>query len=86
MKQKIMLLSALLFITVFLSATSIFIWDNDNDGTFPNPDNGQTIGTEFAIQKALEDNGFQYEINNSLPADLANYDMIFIALGKYCFG
>jgi hypothetical protein len=80
------LLVAFIFVTIYLNAISIFIWDNDNAGTFSNPDTGQTVGTEFPIQKALEDNGLQYEINTLLPVDLSGYDMLFIALGKYCFG
>jgi hypothetical protein len=72
--------------TGFLYSSSVFIWDNDNSGDFPNPDSGEIIGTEFALQKALEDNGRQYDIGWVLPDDLASYDILFIPLGKYCFG
>ncbi len=86
MKFRMLSVLILFVINITLFSTSIYIWDNDNGGDFYNPDSGEIIGTEFALQKAIEENGKQYEIGWVLPDDLLSYDILFIPLGKYCFG
>ncbi len=59
---------------------TIYVWDKDNGKTFTNPEGGGTIGCEHWLKQALLQNGCLYGSGTTLPADISNYDLIFICL------
>ncbi|MFO8061733.1 MAG: T9SS type A sorting domain-containing protein [bacterium] len=93
MKKKTILLLSILLIFAVLYAQNfnnvqIFIYDNDNQLYFSNPDNpAQQIGYEYNLVKAFEDLGFvlgdNLIVDNTLPAypDIHDYAAVFIVAG-----
>ena len=88
MERRIVYLLLMMFLgTVILSAQNVFIWDRDDGNTIMNPEDPWTyVGLEYAIVKALMENGITSVINTVLPDDLSNYDIIFAILGPWCEG
>jgi hypothetical protein len=62
------------------------IWDNDNASHYTDPDDWQSRGSEYGLQRALQANGVTYTTVTSLPQNLAGYDIVFVELGIYCVG
>ena len=67
-------------------ALQILIWDNDNNSHLTDPDNYQTVGCEYGLEKALESNLVYHDTVTELPDYLYEYDAIFATLGIYCVG
>lgn len=101
MKEKIKLFFIILFVLIiFLPKNSssqtfknikLYLWDNDYGATFENPDrDGQYIGYEYNVVKALNSLGYVNNINifisDTLPTTfekLRNYQALFIITGHY---
>jgi hypothetical protein len=64
------------------AGAGVLVYDHDNGQTFNDPGGRGKVGTEYAVKKALEENGvFDYEISRTLPADLSGYDAVFVLCG-----
>jgi hypothetical protein len=83
MRYILILILLLLFIAP-LSAQSIYVYDRDLGDIYRDPVTMKWIGCEFAIEKALSDNGYGYDIGTTLPPDLNHYDLLFVIMGQYC--
>ncbi|MCP4581852.1 MAG: hypothetical protein GY839_09540 [candidate division Zixibacteria bacterium] len=86
---RICLIAAMMFsfnIIADAQTLIILVWDNDNDSYYTDPGDGQVHGSEYGIQRALQDNFVNYSTVTSLPTDLSSYDIVFVALGIYCVG
>jgi hypothetical protein len=62
---------------------SVFIWDADDGDQLTDPLGEGTIGTQYALYRALGALGFSPMTSTVLPATLSGYDMIFVATGWY---
>jgi len=63
----------------------VLIWDNDNDiATIWDPELGDLVGAEAGIVRALQDAGIDFILNNLLPGNLDDYEMIFCTMGTWC--
>ena len=67
-------------------AQQVLIWDNDNNSDFLDPEGTGYVGCEYKIQQALTANGITHTTVSALPADLSEYDVVFVTLGIYCVG
>ena len=86
-RRVVCLLLIMLLGTVILSAQNVFIWDRDDGNTIMNPEDPWTfVGLEYAIVKALTENGITAVIDIVLPDDLSNFDILFAILGPWCEG
>lgn len=65
---------------------NILIWDNDNNSYFDDMDTGQTLDCEDGIELCLDELGLEYEVSNTLPENLLEYQIVFVELGLYCVG
>jgi hypothetical protein len=83
-------LAAILLLAFSLPALApgqeILVWDHDKGSynMFYDPETSLYVGCEFGIQRALENNGYDYTTTPWLPGDLSQYDVIFIVLGWFC--
>jgi hypothetical protein len=59
----------------------ILLWDRDNGKTFQDPETGSYVGCEYGIQQALAANGYTCATLTNLPADISQYDIIYVVLG-----
>jgi hypothetical protein len=60
----------------------VLVWDRDNGLTFDDPEGGGAVGTEYAVAKALKDNGLaDLDTKLVLPYDLGAYDAVFALCG-----
>lgn len=73
-------------ITVEDCVFNIFVWDNDNNSDYTDPNSGQNHNCEYSITESLDAIGLEYDQRSSLPADLIHYDIVMIELGLYCVG
>jgi hypothetical protein len=63
----------------------ILVWDYDNAiQTVTCPEEGDLIEPSAALMRALDVAGYDYNVVNSLPADLLNYEIVFSTMGCYC--
>lgn len=63
----------------------VLLWDNDNGiETIYNPETGAMEQPDKAFSDALTCSGINFECVNSLPENLAGYDIIIATLGCYC--
>jgi hypothetical protein len=66
-------------------AYSMLVWDNDNGiATITCPDQGDHVRPTVVLTRALDNAGIGYQLVNSLPASLNEYDVIFISHGNFC--
>jgi hypothetical protein len=64
---------------------SVLVWNNDNDiQTITDPEIGDNITPTTALTRSIDNTGISYQLVNSLPAFLNEYDIIFASLGCYC--
>lgn len=94
MKRKLVLFAVLALLCLGMWAQhytdyQVFIWDNDKNATFVNPDDLKRTGYETNIIKAFERLGFSQEGKNlkvatSLPTaeELTRYAAVFIICGN----
>lgn len=86
MRFKIVLVTMLLLTVVYSGfAYNAFVWDHENISHFPDPETGESVGSEYAISQTLAAIGIDYEMGNDLPATLDQYDVVFVLLGTFCF-
>ena len=83
-KHSLICLLILLLLPCFVFAQQVLIWDNDEDSDFLDPEGTNEIGCEYKIQQALTANGISFITVSTLPADLSDYDVVFVTLGIYC--
>jgi len=83
MRHLFTLILLLLFITP-LSGQNIYVWDRDLGDIFRDPVTGKWVGCEEGIKSALSANGYAYNSGTTLPAELINYDLLFVIMGQYC--
>ncbi len=82
MKKILMLTLALL--PIFLLA-DVFIWHNENPTFyFFDPEDHIQVGGDYSIKKALDSLDVAYQQGSILPADLSDYDAVFVLLGSFC--
>ncbi len=88
MKSKAVAVVLLLLVAIVCSgdAAEIYVWDNDAGPgyEFQDPESGMMVGTEYAVKRALEANGYSYDTGLSLPGHPEEYDVIFVTMGWYC--
>lgn len=82
MKWFVVLMMACLF-TIPASAQSVFLWDADDGDQLTDPLGEGTIGSQYALSRALDALGFSPTVSTSLPTTLSGYDMVFVATGWY---
>jgi len=86
---KLYLIASLLLVFAIPAGAqtiNALIWDNDNASHYTDPDDWQSRGCEYGIQRALQANGVTYTTVTALPQNLADYDIVFVELGIYCVG
>ncbi len=76
-------ISATISVVVDNSGTCarIFVWNFDPFDKFYETAINDSVDCAYWLGQALAANGRTYQIGTSLPASLANYDIIFITLG-----
>jgi len=90
MKTSITGLILLIVLTTGLCVPSwaynFYVWDNDAGAGYEieDPETHQMVGCEFAIERALTQNGYGFDSGLNFPTDPGLYDVIFIAMGYYC--
>ncbi|MBN2829055.1 MAG: hypothetical protein JXR56_01910 [Candidatus Cloacimonetes bacterium] len=82
--RKTALATLLVLITAVLFGQNILLWDNDNYSSFLEPGGEFFVGCEFALGRALINNGINYTETAVLPGNLNQYDAVFVSLGIYC--
>lgn len=86
MRFKIVLATMLLLTVVYSGyAYNAFVWDHENISHFPDPESGESVGSDFAISQTLAAIGIDYDMDNALPDALDEYDVVFVLLGTFCF-
>jgi len=86
MRFKIGLAIALLLTLVYSGfAFNAFVWDHENISHFPDPENGTSVGSDYAISQNLSAIGIDYDMADDLPTALGEYDVVFVLLGTFCF-
>jgi hypothetical protein len=83
--RKTALSVVFVLLTAVLLGQNILLWDNDNYSSFVEPGGDFYVGCEFALGRALINNGFNYNEVTILPENLNQYDAVFVTLGIYCF-
>ena len=64
---------------------NVLVWDNDNGIlTVIDPEKGDLIEPNVALERVFSAAGIQYDAVNNLPASLEGYDMVFCTMGNYC--
>ena len=82
MKRFILLI---LIAAPLLLAAEVFIWHNENPTFhFFDPEDHILVGGEYSIIKALDSLRIDYHLSTILPADLSEYDAVFVLLGSFC--
>lgn len=84
-KKNIIVVALLLFTFGVLGAQNVLVWDYDNGYTIPNTDTGNSYGIEQGVVNALEDNDIEPDVLESLPADISEYDIVFVIAGVWCY-
>jgi len=79
-------LAILFLLPCYVFSQEVLIWDNDNNSDFIDPEGTGYVGCEYKIQQALTANGITHTTVSTLPADLSEYDVVFVTLGIYCVG
>jgi len=72
-----------LFLCAAAPAAEVLVADYDGDMEFSDPDDGQLVGSEYAVTEALDANGRDYDLVTDIPDDLAGYDIVFVLLGTF---
>jgi len=86
-KLYLMVMLLLIFaVSAGAQTINALIWDNDNASHYTDPDDYQSRGSEYGLQRALQANGVTYTTLTSLPQNLSAYDIVFVELGIYCVG
>ena len=66
-------------------AYSMLVWDNDNGiATIVCPETGDLERPTVVLTRVLDKAGIGYQLVNSLPLSLIEYDVIFISHGNFC--
>ena len=76
----------LFIIPCLIFAQEVLIWDNDNNSYHLDPEGTVYVDCEFKIEQALTANGITFTTVTVLPADISDYDVVFVTLGIYCLG
>lgn len=82
MKWFVALMIVGLFTTP-VTAQSVFIWDADDGDQLADPLGEGTIGTQYALYRALAALGYSPTVSTTLPTSLSGYDLVFVATGWY---
>ncbi len=86
--KRIIFVIVLIFvfnISMQIFAQNVFVWDRDNEELILNPEDPWTeVGVEWAIVKALDTNGITPTVDTVLPANLSDYDILFVTIGLWC--
>jgi hypothetical protein len=81
--KKLMLLCIISAVAV-LSA-NVLVWDNENGSWhYPHPETGIPMAGYQGMEEVLDSLNIEYEHTQMLPADLAQYSLIFVSLGSFC--
>jgi hypothetical protein len=68
-----------------LAVADVFIWHNENPTFyFFDPEDHIIVGGDYAVRKALDSLDVAYTQSSVLPADLSDYDAVFVLLGSFC--
>ena len=83
--KAFMALSVMLVLLSTAHAAEVFVWDRDEGDQLQDPNGHATIGTDYAITRALEALGHNVILSQSvyLPATLIGYDIVFSLHGWY---
>jgi hypothetical protein len=75
----------ILILLPVLLLSNVFIWHNENPTfLFFDPEDHMLVGGDYAIKKALDSLRVDYVQGDYLPADLSDYDAVFVLLGSFC--
>ncbi|MCU0610726.1 MAG: hypothetical protein MUE60_02925 [Candidatus Eisenbacteria bacterium] len=66
------------FLIMPARAAVLFVYDHDDGATLTDPMGAGTVGTEFAVVRALQALGHQVTTSTVLPADLTPYEGVFV--------
>lgn len=58
-------------------AAHVFVYDHDDGATLTDPLGAGTVGTEFAVVRALQALGHQVTVSTTLPS-LTPFDAVFV--------
>lgn len=80
----LMVVGLLCFIALPAHSQSIIVWDKDHNKLFPDPEGAGNVDPTYGITKALDDNGYTYDVTTSPNPDLSSYDILLLVMGIYC--
>ncbi len=64
---------------------NVLVWNKDNGiNTVVCPDQGDKVRPTVVMTRVLNNAGINYQLINSLPADLSPYNIVMASLGCYC--
>lgn len=79
------IIAVILILLPVVLLSEVFIWHNENPTfVFFDPEDHLLVGGDYAIKKALDSLGVAYQQGDFLPADLTDYDAVFVLLGSFC--
>jgi len=78
------LLLCILLLPMLGFAQNVFVWDYDNNYTCTNLDTDEEWGIQQGVVEALQANGISPVVQTILPANLSNYDIVFVICGIWC--
>lgn len=79
------IITFLIVLLPVLLLTDVFIWHNENPTfVFFDPEDHQLVGGDYGIKKALDSLDVAYQQGDFLPADLSEFDAVFVLLGSFC--
>jgi hypothetical protein len=66
-------------------SANVLVWDNENGSWhYPHPETGIPMAGYQGMEEVLDSLNIEYEHTQMLPADLAQYSLIFVSLGSFC--
>ncbi|MBT3234212.1 MAG: hypothetical protein HN356_15540 [Calditrichaeota bacterium] len=78
-------LLSLLLLTISNSyAIDVFVWQNDNDITSPDPIFEENHTTFSAITRTLGELEYNFQSDTLLPENLNEYEIVIVSLGFFC--
>jgi len=80
----LVVVALLCFVAAPLFSQTILVWDKDHNKKFQDPEGAGLVDPTYGITKALDDNGFSYDVTTLTNPDLTGYDTLFVVMGIYC--
>jgi len=85
-RSALMIVLLALMLVGSAQAIEIFVWRHDNNLTVADPVLNATITATAAVTRTLDQLQMRYTLNNVLPDNLSDYDVVITCLSFYCPG